>query len=114
MPEEVVPERVTLSLVYGELAKMRNEFNGGLESLRCKIGEQAGEFVSRAQFDERGKRFEGDFSQVTADVALAKKTADAAIDRVNGRIDRMNILAITQLAAIVAGIIYILVSNAMH
>jgi len=112
--EDPIPERVTLTLVYGELENMRSEFNGGLASLRNKMDEQGDKFVSKEQFDERGKRFEGDFLQVTADVALAKKTADASVDRVNSRIDKMNLLAIAQLATLVGGIIYIVVQNSMH
>jgi len=117
-PEDPSTERVTLKVVYDEVGRLRAEFNGGLESLRCKIDEQAGVFVTQAQFDERGRRFDGDFAQVTTDVALAKKTADQAIDRVNGRIDRMNILAITQLASflltVVGGVIYIMLTHAIR
>ena len=117
-PEEPSNERVTLKLVYDEISRLRNEFNGGLESLRCKMDEQSSNFVTIAQFNERGRRFDGDFAQVTTDVALAKKTADQAIDRVNARIDRMNLLAITQLASflltVVGGVIYIMLTHAIR
>lgn len=99
-PEETPTEKVTLSLVYRELGRIRDEFNGGLESLRDKIDEQSSCFVTQVQFNERGRRFDGDFEQVRHDVSTAKTEAEAAMgkakteadarmDETNSRIDVM-------------------------
>ena len=97
-PDETPTERVTLALVYSEIAKMRSEFRDDLESLRCKIDNFSTVFVTQTQFNERGRRFDGDFEQVRHDVETAKREAegamnkakaeaDARVSETNGRID---------------------------
>jgi len=98
MTDDTPSERVTLALVYSELSKIRFEFLGGLETLRCKIDEQSSVFVTHAQFQERGQRFDGDFIQIRGDVTTAKREAesamakaktdaDARVSETNSRID---------------------------
>lgn len=86
-PEDTPTERVTLALVYSEIAQVRSEFREGLESLRDKIDGQATAFVSQVQFSERGARFDGDFAQVRNDVSTAKHEAEAAMNKAKNEAD---------------------------
>ena len=91
---------------FGEL---RQDLNKGLEKLQSQLAEVCtdlrGEFVPSSVFNERGTRFDDDFEQVRRDVALAKETADKAIEKLNSRIDDMNKLALTLLATTVLNIL---------
>ena len=86
-PDDTPTERVTLALVYSELSKIRAEFLGSLETLRCKIDEQGSVFVTQAQFSERGQRFDGDFEQVRTDVATARCEAEGAMNKAKNEAD---------------------------
>lgn len=110
-PEESPTERVTLSLVFSELGKLRAEFNGGLESLRCKLDEQSSSFVTRAEYQERGRRYDSDFVQVQQDVLAAKKGADDAITSINNRINGLMTATIVELFSILGTVVYVVLTR---
>ena len=92
-----------------QFSELREDLNKGMGKLQSQLAEVCtdlrGEFVPSSVFAERGVRFDDDFEQVRRDVALAKETADKAIEKLNARIDDMNKLALTLLATTVINVL---------
>ena len=115
-------DKPTISGVYALLSELRSEFNGGLRALREEFCAQRTDLVSRAEFEERGKRFDGDFAAMRADIRTAKMEADKALGATNCRIDEQDnlmqrifittiVLLATTLLNVVGSIGYILLTR---